>query len=77
MSLTPQQLKMNAERLMGDETLKSALDMVKEDAIGVFTHGNATQDQIMEAHRMVLALDAFENKLRALIVDGQFAERKK
>jgi len=74
--LTPEQRKLNAERLLNDETLRLALDMIQHDAIGVFTYPNASQEDIMEAHRMVRALDALRIKLEAFVVDGKMAERR-
>jgi hypothetical protein len=74
--MTPEQRKLNAERLLNDETLRLALDMIQHDAIGVFTYPNASQEDIMEAHRMVRALDALRTKLEAFVVDGKMAERR-
>jgi hypothetical protein len=74
--LTPEQRKLNAERLLNDETLRLALDMIQHDAVGVFTYPNASQEDIMEAHRMVRALDALRSKLEAFVADGKMAERR-
>jgi hypothetical protein len=75
--LTPEQKKMNAERLLNDETLRLAFDMIQDDAVGVFRHPNASQEDIMEAHRMVRALDALRTQLEAFVADGMMAERRK
>jgi len=74
--LTPEQRKLNAERLLNDETLRLALDMIQHDAVGVFTYPNASQEDIMEAHRMVRALDALRSQLEVFILDGKMAERR-
>jgi hypothetical protein len=74
--LTPEQKKMNAERLLNDETLRLAFDMIQHDAVGVFKYPNASQEEIMEAHRMVRALDALRSQLEVFILDGKMAERR-
>jgi hypothetical protein len=74
--LTPEQRKMNAERLLNDDTLRMALDMIQDDAIGVFTYPNSSQEDIMEAHRMVRSLDALRSKLEAFVADGKISERR-
>lgn len=67
---------MNAERLLNDETLRLAFDMIQDDAVGVFRYPNASQEDIMEAHRMVRALDALRSQLERFILDGKMAERR-
>ena len=67
---------MNAERLLNDETLRLAFDMIQDDAVGVFRYPNASQEDIMEAHRMVRALDALRSQLEVFILDGKMAERR-
>lgn len=74
--MTPEQKKLNAERLLNDETLRLAFDMIQHDAVGVFKYPNASQEEIMEAHRMVRALDALRSQLEVLILDGKMAERR-
>jgi hypothetical protein len=74
--LTPEQRKLNAERLLNDETLRLAFDMIQDDAVGVFRYPNASQEDIMEAHRMVRALDALRSQLERFILDGKMAERR-
>lgn len=75
--MTPEQRGMAADRLLKDDTLREALDVIKDDAVGVFRYPNASQEEIMEAHRMVRALDAFETKLRAFVMDGELAKRRR
>ena len=74
--MTPEQKKLNAERLLNDETLRLAFDMIQDDAVGVFKYPNASQEDIMEAHRMVRALDALRSQLERFILDGKMAERR-
>lgn len=75
--MTPEQRKMNAERLLNDETLRAAFDMVQHNAVGVFIYPNSSQEDIMEAHRMVRSLDALRTQLEAFVTDGKIAERRK
>ena len=74
--MTPEQKKLNAERLLNDETLRLAFGMIQDDAVGVFRYPNASQEDIMEAHRMVRALDALRSQLERFILDGKMAERR-
>lgn len=74
--MTPEQKKLNAERLLNDETLRLAFDMIQDDALEVFRYPNASQEDIMEAHRMVRALDALRSQLERFILDGKMAERR-
>ena len=74
--MTPEQKKLNAERLLNDETVRLAFDMIQDDAVGVFRYPNASQEDIMEAHRMVRALDALRSQLEVFILDGKMAERR-
>lgn len=75
--MTPEQRKINAERLLKDNTLREALDVIKQKAVGVFKYPTSSQDEIMEAHRMVRALDALETQLVSFIVDGKISEHRK
>lgn len=75
--MTPSQRQMNAERLLKDDTLREAMDVIKQKAVGVFTYPTSSQEEIMEAHRMVRALDAFEAQLVSFIMDGKISEHRK
>lgn len=74
--MTPEQRADNANRLLNDDTLKMALDMIKSDCVGVFIYPNSSEEEIMEARRMVRTLDAFETKLKSLVTSGELAKRK-
>jgi hypothetical protein len=74
--MSAEQKKQHAERLLADPTLREALDMVRGKAIGVFKHPMSSQDEIMEAHRMVRALDALETQLVSFVVDGKISEHR-
>lgn len=75
--MTPEQRQMNAERLLSDETLQEALNVIRQNAVGVFIYPNSSQDDIMEAHRMVRALDAFKTQLESFIMDGKISGHRK
>lgn len=74
--MTPQQKKQHAERILKDEVLQDAFSVIEEEAIGVFKYPNASEEEVMEARGMVLALGALRRKLDAFIADGLIAERR-
>ena len=74
--MTPEQKKLNAERLLNDETLRLAFDMIQHDAVGVFKYPNASQEEIMEAHRMVRALTLLKGQLQSFVSDSKLLERR-
>jgi len=75
--MTPEQRQLNAERILSDETLQEALNVIRQKALGVFIYPNSSQDEIMEAHRMVRTLDAFETQLQSFIMDGKISGHRK
>jgi hypothetical protein len=75
--MNAEQKKTHAERLLSDPTLREALDVIRDRSIGVFKHPMSSQDEIMEAHRMVRALDAFETQLVSFVADGKISEHRK
>ena len=75
--MTPEQRQLNAERLLKDPTLREALDVLKQTQIAVFTDRTSSEDDVMEARRMVRALGDLETQLSRFILDGKLAERRK
>jgi DNA-binding transcriptional regulator LsrR (DeoR family) len=75
--MTPEQRQLNAERLLKDPTLREALDVLKQAQIAVFTARTSSEDDVMEARRMVRALGDLETQLSRFILDGKLAERRK
>lgn len=65
-----------AERLLGNETLQEALRVILEAQVAVFKMPHSSQEEIMEAHRMVRALGAFEGQLTSFVSDGKLIERR-
>lgn len=55
-----------AELLLNDETLKSALNEVKQDQIAIFVQGSPA-DAVMEAQSIVVALHTLEQKLQSYV----------
>ena len=62
---------------MKDPTLREALDVLKNAQISVFTSQACGDEEVMEARRMVRALDDLETQLGRFILDGKLAERRK
>ena len=75
--MTPEQRQQHAERLLADPTLREALDVLKNAQIAVFTSPTCEDAEILEARRMVRALDDLETQLRRFILDGKLAERRR
>jgi len=75
--MNAEQKKQHAERLISDPTLREALDVIRDKAVAVFKYPTSSQEEIMEAHRMVRALDALETQLVSFIVDGKISEHRK
>ena len=66
-----------AKALLQDDVLQDALRMVKDDLVGVFTYPNSSQEEVLEAHRMVRSLGALEDKLKSFVDNGAVLERRK
>lgn len=67
----------NAFRILNDDTFKDAVNGVLSYHIGVFRNPTSSQEEIMEAHRMVRALALIEGQLQSFIDDGEIQKRKK
>jgi len=65
-----------AELLLVDEVFKAAQDVVYENCVGVFRHPNSTQDEIMEAHRIVLAQSKMTEALQSFVDAGKMFDRQ-
>lgn len=65
-----------AQQILNDEVFKEALSVLKEDSIGVFLYPTATDDEIMEARKAVLALSLVEQQLQKFVNDWKLVERK-
>ena len=65
-----------AKALLEDVTFKDALRVVKEYHTSVFLRPSATEDEVMEARRMVLALTEVANQLVSFVQDGEMIAAK-
>ena len=65
-----------AKQLLEDEVFKEALDMVLSAQVGVFQYPTSSEEEIMEAHRMVRALAAFKGQLQSFVDDSKLLERR-
>jgi hypothetical protein len=65
-----------AKVLLDDPLLKEAFDVLEYAQISVFTGQACDAEQIMEAHRMVLALRQLRDQLTSVVTDGKLLERQ-
>ena len=65
-----------ASALLSDPVLQEAFDVIKLQQVDVFKHHASSQEEIMEASRMVRALGAVEEQLKSLILNGKLLERR-
>lgn len=65
-----------AKAILDDEVFKMAVNVVTSYHIGVFRDTNSSQEDIMEAHRMVRALALIEGQLGAFADDAKLQKRR-
>tara|TARA_R110000796_G_scaffold79828_2_gene177009 strand:- start:61 stop:306 length:246 start_codon:yes stop_codon:yes gene_type:complete len=65
-----------AEDLLNDDVLQSAFNVVSEYHTGVFLRVLATEAEVLEARRMVLALNEVKNQLRRYVATGQMIKKR-
>lgn len=65
-----------AKQILEDEVFKDALNVVLSDQIEVFSNLNSSQEEIMEAHRMVRALTLLKGQLQSFVSDSKLLERR-
>lgn len=65
-----------AKQILEDEVFKEALNMILSEQVGVFRHPNSSQEEIMEAHRMVRSLTQLQGQLQSFVNDGKLLERR-
>ena len=63
-----------ASALLSDPVLQEAFDVIKLQQVDVFKHYASSQEEIMEASRMVRALGAVEEQLKSFILNGKLLE---
>lgn len=77
--MTDEELYRRGQRaalLLQDDTLKSALDEVKQDQIDVFLNLKG-EAEVMEAQSIVAALHLIEKKLNSYVEDKLMIDRKR
>jgi len=65
-----------AKQILEDEVFKEALNVILSEQVGVFTYPNASEEEIMEAHRMVRALTQLKGQLQSFVSDSKLLERR-
>lgn len=65
-----------AKQILEDEVFKGALNVVLSDQVEVFSNLNSSQEEIMEAHRMVRALTLLKGQLQSFVNDSKLLERR-
>lgn len=65
-----------AKALIEDPLFKEAFDVLENAQISLFTNSVCSAEQLMEAHRMVLALRQLRGHLESVISDGQILEHR-
>lgn len=61
----------HAKRLLADEILQEAFNVVKSNHVKVFEDAAATDDQVIEARRNLLALESIKRQLKNFEYDGK------
>ena len=65
-----------SEELLANDVLQSAFSVVLEYHTSVFAHVSATEAQVLEARRMVLALNEVKNQLHRYVATGQIIKKR-
>lgn len=66
----------HAERLLNDDVLKSAFNVVLEYHTDVLTSSSATDEQVLEARREYLALKRVKSQLSSFVLDGKIIDKR-
>jgi hypothetical protein len=65
-----------AKAIINDPIFVEAFDVVLSNQTAVFASMDATESQIMEAHRMVRALKAVKDQILSVMIDGKVFEHR-
>jgi hypothetical protein len=65
-----------AKAILEDDLFKEALSMLIDSQVGVFKYPTASEEDIMEAHRMVRCVSLLERQLQSYVTTGRLLERK-
>jgi hypothetical protein len=75
--MTPEIKAERAKTILADNVFIEAFDMVQNQYVGVFKYPTSSDDEIMEAARMVRALALVKGQLQSFVDTGRLLERKK
>jgi|TARA_R110000796_G_scaffold101704_1_gene210441 hypothetical protein len=70
------EMAQRAATLLGDDVLQSAFNGVLSYHTGVFTRVSATEAEVLEARRMVMALHEVKSQLRRYVATGEMLAKK-
>lgn len=65
-----------AKQILEDDVFKEAFNMVLNAQVGVFTHPSSSEEDIMEAHRVVRALTQLKGHMQSFVTGGKLLERQ-
>jgi hypothetical protein len=65
-----------AAHLMRNPVLLEAFEAISKSYTNAFVSVGASDGDVLEAHRMILALQAVKSQIQTYIVDGKLEERK-
>jgi hypothetical protein len=65
-----------AKQILEDEVFKEALNVVLSAQVGVFQSLSSSEEEIMEAHRMVRALTLLKGQLQSFVSDSKLLEQR-
>lgn len=66
-----------AKTILSDNVFIEAMNVVEDQYVGVFKHPTSSDDEVMEAARMVRALALIKGQLQSFVDNGRLLERKK
>lgn len=65
-----------ARELKNSEAFNRLLERVKDRQHAIFGRAGSSDEEVVDAHRRIAAIDALEKEIKRMIDDGARAERK-
>jgi len=75
--MTPEMKAERAKTILADSVFIEACNVVEEQYVGVFKYLTSSDEDIMEAARMVRALALVKGQLQSFVDTGRLLERKR
>lgn len=75
--MTPEMKAERAKTILADSVFIEACNVVEEQYVGVFKYPTSSDEDIMEAARMVRALALVKGQLQSFVDTGRLLERKR